>query len=154
MKTTNLIPLIGNTYPLRLEIRKLGGKWDANLKCWLVPSDKHAELTEKVLANTPANPYENSTYVPLKGNTYPISTSIRNMGGKWNKEEKVWMVPQENYEKLLASIPPLPKERKNATTRTCYECGGKSTYVQCVRNGGTWSEFIGTDGQYLCHCGC
>lgn len=28
----------GNTYPIRDAIRKLGGRWDAEQKAWIVPS--------------------------------------------------------------------------------------------------------------------
>jgi hypothetical protein len=27
----------GNTYPIRDAIKSLGGKWDADRKCWVVP---------------------------------------------------------------------------------------------------------------------
>lgn len=36
----NLIPVSGNTFPVKDEIKALGGRWNADRKCWMVPADK------------------------------------------------------------------------------------------------------------------
>jgi hypothetical protein len=33
----------GNTYPIRAELRALGGQWDAELKCWHMPAGNMRE---------------------------------------------------------------------------------------------------------------
>ena len=35
--------ITGNTYPVRNELRAMGGQWDANAKAWLVPDDRADE---------------------------------------------------------------------------------------------------------------
>jgi hypothetical protein len=38
----------GNTYPVKNELKALGGKWDAARKCWIVPDDKAVEARKLV----------------------------------------------------------------------------------------------------------
>lgn len=38
-----MTPITGNTYPVRRELRALGGQWNANQQAWLVPTDRAAE---------------------------------------------------------------------------------------------------------------
>lgn len=35
--------ITGNTYPVRRELRAMGGEWDAAKKAWMVPNEKAAE---------------------------------------------------------------------------------------------------------------
>jgi len=44
-----MVKITGNTYPVRLQIRDLGGKWNAGEKAWYVPEDK-AEEARKLAA--------------------------------------------------------------------------------------------------------
>lgn len=44
--------ITGNTYPVRAQLKTLGGRWDSVAKGWLVPDDK-AEQARK-LVGTPA----------------------------------------------------------------------------------------------------
>lgn len=41
--------ITGNTYPVKEEIKALGGRWDAEAKGWRVPSDK-ADDARKLVA--------------------------------------------------------------------------------------------------------
>ena len=34
------VAITGNTYPVRRELRDMGGEWDAGRKAWMVPDDK------------------------------------------------------------------------------------------------------------------
>jgi len=38
-----MIPVLGNTYPVRDQIRALGGRWNPTTKLWSVPADVHAQ---------------------------------------------------------------------------------------------------------------
>lgn len=38
----------GNTYPVKDEIKALGGKWNAQEKCWEVPDKSYAEALKLV----------------------------------------------------------------------------------------------------------
>ena len=52
--TANLVPVTGNTYPVKDQIKALGGKWDKDGKCWLVPEEKAAQA--QALVSTGAAP--------------------------------------------------------------------------------------------------
>jgi hypothetical protein len=51
--TTVLIT--GNTYPVKDQIKALGGKWDKDAKGWRVPADKEAEA-KALVANATSAP--------------------------------------------------------------------------------------------------
>lgn len=53
-KTTTLIT--GNTYPVRVQLNQLGGRWIPELKGWRVPEDKADEARALVAAAGPAKP--------------------------------------------------------------------------------------------------
>jgi hypothetical protein len=40
--------ITGNTYPVKDQLKAMGGKWDPNKKGWLVPDDK-AEAARKLV---------------------------------------------------------------------------------------------------------
>ena len=42
------IAITGNTYPVKDRIKALGGRWNADLKAWMVPADKAAEAQRLV----------------------------------------------------------------------------------------------------------
>jgi hypothetical protein len=46
------VPISGNTYPVRAALYKLGGKWDAEAKAWMVPEDK-AEEAQRIVRDAP-----------------------------------------------------------------------------------------------------
>ncbi len=48
-----MLPVYGNTFPVRGLLRTLGGTWDADLKRWSVPADKHAEAMAAIDRFTP-----------------------------------------------------------------------------------------------------
>lgn len=53
-----MITITGNTYPVRAQLRQLGGRWNPNAQGWDMPDDKAEEARRLV---TSAGP---STYVP------------------------------------------------------------------------------------------
>jgi len=58
----------GNTYPIKEEIKSLGGFWDGNNKGWLMPDPKTADRIRAIL-------YENNDQEPPASNeTKPAST--------------------------------------------------------------------------------
>lgn len=38
-----MTPICGKTYPVRRELRALGGLWDGKTQAWMVPDDRAAE---------------------------------------------------------------------------------------------------------------
>jgi len=50
----NMIAISGNTYPVKDQIKALGGKWEPDRKCWMVPEAK-AEQARQIVAGAPAS---------------------------------------------------------------------------------------------------
>lgn len=48
--------ITGNTYPVKDQIRALGGRWNAARKAWMVPDDVAAQAAALV-AETPSRRY-------------------------------------------------------------------------------------------------
>ncbi len=51
---------------------------------------------------------------PIRGNTFPVKSALKKLGGTWDSAAKVWMVPDEqaeNARKIVAGepLPPPPK---------------------------------------------
>lgn len=49
----NMALITGNTYPVKDQLKALGGQWQADVKAWEVPDDK-AETARKLVASAPA----------------------------------------------------------------------------------------------------
>jgi hypothetical protein len=47
-----MIAVTGNTFPVKDQIKALGGRWNADLKAWMVPDAKAAEA-QKLIAGAP-----------------------------------------------------------------------------------------------------
>lgn len=65
-----MIAITGNTYPVKDQIKALGGKWDANSKAWMVPEDK----AEQARALLPAAAPKQNAYRALPSNRRPDVT--------------------------------------------------------------------------------
>jgi hypothetical protein len=61
-----MVEIAGNTYPVRDQLRALGGKWDAARKVWMVPADKADEARKLV----EAAPRGKATGTKTRGHTY------------------------------------------------------------------------------------
>ena len=54
-----MIAIRGNTYPVKEQLKALGGQWNAARKAWMVPDDK-AQEAERIVASAgpkPERPY-------------------------------------------------------------------------------------------------
>ncbi len=82
----------------------------------------------------------------ISGNTYPVKDAIRALGGKWNKDDKAWMVPDDKAEEARALVAQAPKStmpvkdriasaarKRGETPGRCYSCGDacKFPYTEC-----------------------
>lgn len=43
-----MIAITGNTYPVKDQLKALGGRWNADAKAWMVPDDKADEARRLV----------------------------------------------------------------------------------------------------------
>lgn len=47
--------------------------------------------------------------VPIEGNTYPVREQLKELGGRWDPEQRVWMVPEivaADARRLVSSVKP------------------------------------------------
>lgn len=49
-----MVPIMGNTYPVRDQLRAMGGRWDGARKVWLVPDDRADDARKLVEAAGPS----------------------------------------------------------------------------------------------------
>ena len=73
--------------------------------------------------------------IAITGNTYPVKDALKALGGKWNPDQKAWMVPDEkvNEANKIVSAGTPAVERKSSQSyrpRVCRMCGvaAKSGY--------------------------
>ena len=50
--TQTAVAITGNTFPVKDQIKALGGRWDAERKAWMVPADR-AEQARQLVAGAP-----------------------------------------------------------------------------------------------------
>lgn len=55
--------------------------------------------------------------VAITGNTYPVRTELRNLGGEWDKGEKAWMVPSDKAEEAKALVGGRGRHGERAAAR-------------------------------------
>lgn len=75
------VAISGNTYPVKDQLRALGGRWDADRKAWMVPEAAAAKAqalvagTPKPAARSGRSNYGGSGYRPVRG-----CSACRNIG--------------------------------------------------------------------------
>ena len=62
--------------------------------------------------------------VAIRGNTYPVKDKLKALGGRWNADEKAWMVPQAHAEAAWALVTSASKAAPKYSRTTCRECHG------------------------------
>lgn len=60
-----MVPLHGDTYPIRVYLAGLGGQWDSNRKVWLIPESR-IDLARAELARMKANKLHAQQNKPAK----------------------------------------------------------------------------------------
>ncbi len=76
----------------------------------------------------------------IGGNTYPVRAALRALGGTWDAERRVWIVPSERAAEARALVSNAPRVRYRPTR--CSECGVRA---------GRYTRIYGyTDATALC----
>ena len=78
----------------------------------------------------------------ITGNTYPVKDQLKALGGRWNPEQKAWVVPDEKAEQakaLVAAAPVIPRKPNQQSSyrpSRCKDCKcAPSRYNPIYRNG-------------------
>lgn len=64
--------------------------------------------------------------VAITGNTYPVKEQIKALGGRWNNDRKVWMVPADKADQARGLVAGAPKSTRGGSDR-----GGRWTGCSC-----------------------
>lgn len=67
-----MVAISGNTYPVKDQIKALGGRWDADRKVWMVPDDQ-AQAARNLVAGAKSD--HSHTYHPRKCRVCGIAES-------------------------------------------------------------------------------
>lgn len=108
-----MVPITGNTYPVRGLLRCLGGVWDKEAKHWLVPEDK-AQEARRLAASNPVKPKKKFQWTKRKK---ARPTSAKKAVSTSNKLRTIC-----SDCKLVAYLDPRALGR--AKKPRCQACGG------------------------------
>lgn len=83
----------------------------------------------------------------VTGNTYPVKDKLRELGGKWDRDRKVWLVPDNKIKEAQEAVNNPPKKaplsktdiiaiavrKRGGTPGICWSCGSscKFPYDEC-----------------------
>lgn len=83
----------------------------------------------------------------VTGNTYPVKDKIKALGGQWDKDRKLWLVPDDKFQEAEAAVrsaaaqKELSKEdiiaiavrNRGGTPGICSSCGAvcRKPYDEC-----------------------
>lgn len=140
------VQIRGNTYPIRDQLKALGGRWNADDKVWEVPASTSANALALVKAQPPkqAAPPIGSGWLPVKGNTYAVKDVLKaQYNARWDGASKAWLVAPDKLAAAQAIVEAL--KGTSAPTKRCWECGCEFTFAQAKRNDGDWRDS---------YCGC
>lgn len=77
--------------------------------------------------------------VAITGNTYPVKDQIKALGGRWNADQKAWMVPADKADAAQALVASAPKasSRSNGARYGSYATIGARQESRMARTGWT-----------------
>lgn len=74
--------ITGNTYPVKEQLKALGGRWNADAKGWDVADDK-AEEARAIVGSAPVQPYRSRSQSRYRSNYARFAG-----GGEWYQNKK------------------------------------------------------------------
>lgn len=74
--------------------------------------------------------------IAITGNTYPVKDRLKALGGRWNPDEKAWMVPDDKADEARALVAGAPAKSSHSHSSyrggKCHDCGRPSRgYYYC-----------------------
>ena len=78
-----------------------------------------------------------SARVAIRGNTYPVRNQLKELGGKWDAENRAWMVPSDRADEARKLVENAAKDAPRVPLPTkCRVCGVRaSRYDKIYRSG-------------------
>lgn len=118
-----------NTYPVKEEIKDVGGVWDRYNNTWLLPSQEALDYIEALIPHKEAEQAGEidkavSEGRTVSGRTWDVRDQIKKHGGRWHGATKQWIMPDKQSAEMMQTL----VER---TTKGPYgTSGGKPTARQ------------------------
>lgn len=111
----------GDTWPIKLHLKEMKGRWDPMLQGWLFQFEFKQELLQGLRDNAVPAPVEDrakvqvvlaacSKGVAVTGETFPVKDFLRKSGGAWDPKLKAWTfqnIAQAQLSKLLKASPDI-----------------------------------------------
>lgn len=94
-----------NTFPLRSQLRELGGTWNKFRSAWFFSEDKLSEIKKFLNEQDLSLDFrecEGGAY--LVGPTYQHRDRIKMLGGRWNSKEKGWYFPDSLLDEVISEF--------------------------------------------------
>ena len=83
------------------------------------------------MSNIPAD------FVPLYGNTYPIKDQLKQLGARFDGDEKAWFLPPDSIAKARSLVPMADGDRQR-----CIFCGKWFSAQDAEECGGDYGEMF------------
>lgn len=73
----------------------------------------------------------------ITGNTYPVKDKLKELGGRWDADGKIWTVPDDKAEEARALVLAAPRaQSKPYRPQVCKICGVRaSQYTRIYKSG-------------------
>lgn len=95
--------------------------------------------------------------VAIRGNTYPVRSELRAIGGRWDPQGKAWMVPETVADRARQLVDAAPRQAYRPRPAThCTHCGellsqwamrhGYRTCKECAHGGQSYTT---SSGEYV-----
>lgn len=73
---------------------------------------------------------------PLYGKTYEVKEELKQLGGRWNPLDRVWMIPESKFQQALNIVARGPQQNYgNFTSASTLNYGAQSSYYQTAYMG-------------------
>jgi hypothetical protein len=118
-----------NTYPVKENIKKVGGVWDRYNNTWLLPSQEALDYIEALIPHKEAEQSGEADKAisegrTVSGRTWDVRTQIKNAGGRWHGATKQWIMPDKESAEMMQKLV------ERTTTGSHGSLGGKPTARQ------------------------
>ena len=87
MKTTSLVQITGNTYPVKDQLKALGARWNGENKCWMIDAAKADEALEIVAGSKSAPARRRYTGAPTSYRSLSRPGVQAKIEASWNRRE-------------------------------------------------------------------
>lgn len=110
--TTQFVAVTGNTFPVKDQLRAMGGRWNAEKGAWMVPADKAKEAQALVAPAKKTAPVAVSApsfagWIAITGDTFKVKGTLQTLGCKFDGTR--WMAPNAEVAETAQRITPGKK---------------------------------------------